>query len=192
MRSLDSSSPPRRILGLCGSLRARSFNLWALKAAAALMPARHVLEIAPLSGIPVYDADEQATGWPPCVLALAQAVRDSDGVLIASPEYNFSIPGGLKNVIDWLSRVPDQPFKARHVAIMGAATGPLGTARMQYELRKVLQSLEADVLAKPEVFIGMAASKFDEQGRLVDEATRGFVERLLEGLAVRIDRSSRR
>jgi chromate reductase len=191
MRGPESPSP-RRILGLCGSLRARSFNRLALRAAAESMPAEHVLEMAPLRGFPVYDADEQVTGWPPEVLSLAQAMRDSDGVLIASPEYNFSIPGGLKNVIDWLSRLPDQPFKSKPIAIMGAATGPLGTARMQYDLRKVLQSLDADVVSKPEVFIGMAASKFDEQGRLVDEATRGFVERLLQALAVRIDRSASR
>lgn len=172
----------RRILGLCGSLRAHSYNLAALRAAAELLPAGDALDIATVRGIPVYDADDQARGWPPAVLALAQSVRESDAMLICSPEYNFSIPGGLKNAIDWLSRLPEQPFKHKPVAIMGAATGPMGTARMQYDLRKVLQSLEADVPAKPEVFISHAASKFDEHGRLVDEATRNFVGLLLQAL----------
>jgi chromate reductase len=189
---LPSAATRRRVLGLCGSLRTRSYNLSALHAAAGLMPDGHTLEIATLHGIPVYDADEQTHGWPPAVLALADALRASDAVLIASPEYNFGIPGGLKNAIDWLSRLPEQPFKGKPVALIGAATGPLGTARMQYELRKVLQCLEADVLAKPEIFIGMAGTKFDDTGRLVDDTTRGFIAQALRGLAALAQRSEAR
>jgi chromate reductase len=185
-------APQRRVLGLCGSLRTRSHNLSALRAAAELMPDGHTLEIATLHGIPVYDADEQVRGFSPAVVALARALGECDAVLIASPEYNFGIPGGLKNAIDWLSRLPEQPFKGKPVAIIGAATGPLGTARMQYELRKVLQCLEADVLAKPEVFIGMAATKFDNAGRLVDDTTRGFIAQALRALAALMERSEAR
>jgi chromate reductase len=186
---LSALAPQRRVLGLCGSLRARSYNLGALHAAAELMPQGHTLEIATLRGIPVYNADDQAQGFPTAVEALAAALRGSDAVLIASPEYNFGIPGGLKNAIDWLSRLPEQPFKGKPVAIVGAATGSLGTARMQYELRKVLQCLEADVLGKPEVFIGMASAKFDDAGRLVDDDTRGFIAHALRGLAALVQRS---
>ena len=185
------TAPNRRVLGLCGSLRAQSFNMAALRAAAELMPSGVSLQIATLHGIPVYNGDDQAQDWPPAVQALADAIRASDGVLIASPEYNFSIPGGLKNALDWLSRLPDQPIKAMPVAILGAATGPVGTARMQYDLRKVLQFLEADVLLKPEVFIGHAASRFNETGRLVDAATRGFVADQMRAFVTLVERNRR-
>ena len=180
-----------RVLGLCGSLRAQSFNMAALRAAAELMPSGVSLQVATLHGIPVYNGDDQAQGWPPAVQSLADAIRASDGVLIASPEYNFSIPGGLKNALDWLSRLPDQPIKGMPVAILGAATGPVGTARMQYDLRKVLQFLEADVLLKPEVFIGHAASRFDDTGRLVDAATRGFVADQMRAFIALVERNRR-
>jgi chromate reductase len=102
-------------------------------------------------------------------------VRRADGVLIAAPEYNFSIPGGLKNVIDWLSRGDDQPFSMKPVAIFSASMGPLGGARVQYDLRKVLGSLSALMLPKPEVFIAMAHTKFDAEGRCTDEPTKKFL-----------------
>ncbi|NRF67725.1 NAD(P)H-dependent oxidoreductase [Aquincola sp. S2] len=165
----------RRVLGLCGSLRERSYNRAALDAAGELMPESAILAIGDFSDVPVYNADHQAAGWPAAVLALGDAVRHADAVLIASPEYNFSIPGGLKNALDWLSRLPEQPFKGKPVAIMGAATGPVGTARMQYDLRRVLQFLDAEVLQKPEIFIAHAATKVNADGRLVDETTRRFI-----------------
>ena len=183
--------PRCRVLGLCGSMRAQSFNMAALRAAAELMPSDVNLQIATLHGIPVYNGDDQAKGWPPALQALADAIRASDGVLIASPEYNFSIPGGLKNALDWLSRLPDQPIKGMPVAILGAATGPVGTARMQYDLRKVLQFLEGDVLLRPEVFIGHAASRFDDSGRLVDAATRGFVADQMRAFIALVERNRR-
>ncbi|HKX41115.1 MAG TPA: NADPH-dependent FMN reductase [Burkholderiaceae bacterium] len=163
------------VAGLCGSLRARSYNRTALEAAGALMPAGMRLRIESFAQLPVYNPDDQAGGWPPGLLALGDALRDADAVLIASPEYNFGIPGGLKNAIDWLSRLPDQPFKNKPVAILGASPGPVGTVRMQYDLRRTLHYLDAHVLLKPEVFIGHAPTKFDEQGRLVDETTRKFL-----------------
>ena len=173
------TAPRHRVLGLCGSLRAQSFNMAALRAAAELMPVGVSLQIATLHGIPVYNGDDQSQGWPPAVQVLADAIRTSDGVLIASPEYNFSIPGGLKKALDWLSRLPDQPIKGMPVAILGAATGPVGTARMQYDLRKVLLYLNALVLAKPEVFCGMAQTKFDAAGKCTDDVTRKFATDLM-------------
>ncbi|HUG21904.1 NADPH-dependent FMN reductase [Piscinibacter sp.] len=189
--SQPAASTPRRVLALCGSLRARSYNRSALNAAAEQMPAGTTLQLGSLLGIPIYNADDQSQGWPPAVPALAEAVRACDAVLIASPEYNFSIPGGLKNALDWLSRLPDPPFKGKPVALMGAATGPLGTARMQYDLRRVLQFLEADVLQKPEIFIGHAATKFDDAGRLVDDTTRRFIGDQMRALIELVERNRR-
>lgn len=182
---------PPAILGLCGSLRARSYNHQALLAAGEALPGGHLVGITTARGIPLYDADEQDEGYPDAVQKLAGQIRAADGVLIASPEYNFSIPGGLKNALDWLSRLPEQPFRAKPVAILGAATGPVGTARMQYDLRRVLQFLDADVLPKPEVFIAHAASRFNAEGRLVDEATRGFVAAQMQAFLAWIGRSRR-
>ena len=163
------------VLGLCGSLRMASYNGFALEAAAQAMPAGMAMQRGSFARLPIYDADDQAIAWPEDVLVLGEQVRAADAVLICSPEYNFSVPGGLKNALDWLSRLPDQPFRGKPVAIMGAATGPVGTARMQYDLRKILHFLEASVLLKPEVFIGGAQAKFDAQGALIDEATRKFI-----------------
>jgi chromate reductase len=188
---MTSTSQGARIVALCGSLRAASYNHMALKAAGELLAGARLDEILLPRGIPIYDADEQAAGWPASVTSMADAIRQADGVLIASPEYNFSIPGGLKNALDWLSRLPDQPFKGKPVALLGAATGPLGTARVQYDLRRVLQFLEADVLLKPEVFIGQCASRFDAEGRLTDEATRKFLEAQMQAFVRLIGRSKR-
>jgi chromate reductase len=164
------------IVGLCGSLRAASLNHMALKLAGEMMPASMTLEIAEWRDIPVFDGDVFAHGLPAPVAALRERIRRADAVLIATPEYNFSVPGGLKNVLDWISRGDDQPFAMKPVAMLTASPGPLGGARVQYDLRKVMLFLNSMVLAKPEVFIGMAATKFDAgTGACTDETTRKFV-----------------
>ena len=163
------------VLGICGSLRAKSFNRSALLAAAELMPAGMQMTVADYADVPLFNQDVQDKGIPEAVMRLAQQIREADALLIASPEYNFSISGVLKNAIDWLSRVPAPPFKDKPVAILSATMGPLGGARQQYELRKVLGSQDALVLVKPEVFIGQAQTKFDAEGKLTDAATRKAV-----------------
>ncbi len=163
------------ILGLCGSLRKASINHAALRLAGERMPAGMTLDIADWRDVPVFDGDVLAQGLPPSVAALRERVRQADGVLIATPEYNFSVPGGLKNVLDWLSRGDDQPFALKPVAMLSASPGPLGGARVQYDLRKVMLFLNAAVLVKPEVFIGSAGAKFDAQGQCTDDTTRKFV-----------------
>ena len=163
------------IVGLCGSLRKASLNRSALRLAGELMPASMKLDIVDWREVPVFDGDVLTQGLPPAVAALKERIRRADGVVIATPEYNFSVPGGLKNVIDWLSRGDDQPWAHKPVAILSATPGPLGGARMQYDLRKVMLFLNAMPLVKPEVFIGMAAGKFDAEGRCTDEGTRKFV-----------------
>ena len=163
---------PIRVLGICGSLRRASYNHMALRAAAQLMPEGMTLMEADLSDVPLYCQDIEDAGLPPAVARLQADLLAADAVLIASPEYNFSVTGVLKNSIDWLSRTKPQPFKDKPVAILSATQGPVGGARNQYDLRKIMGCLEAIVMPKPEVFINFCHTKFDAQGQLTDEATR--------------------
>ncbi|MEJ8853630.1 NAD(P)H-dependent oxidoreductase [Variovorax robiniae] len=169
MTSLD-------IVGLCGSLRAASLNRMALKLAATSLPTGMHMEIIEWRDVPPFNADDLAAqGMPAAVVALRERIRRADGVVIATPEYNYSIPGMLKNAIDWISRGEDQPFSQKPVAILSVTPGPRGGARVQYDLRKVLLFVNAMTLVKPEVFIGDAAAKFDATGLCTDDPTRRVV-----------------
>jgi chromate reductase, NAD(P)H dehydrogenase (quinone) len=170
------------VLGISGSLRKGSYNSMALRAAQKLAPAGMRIDIADIGAIPLYNDDVRLAGEPPPVAELKAKVRAADAVLIVTPEYNFSIPGVLKNTLDWLSRPPEPPFTGKPVAIMGASPGPVGTARVQYDLRKVLVFLDAFTVNKPEVFISFAQNKFDAQGDLTDEPTAKFMTELLVSL----------
>lgn len=163
------------IVGICGSLRAGSINRMAMNLAGELMPEGMTLRTAEIRDVPMFDSDELASGMPAAVASLREQIRNADGVVIATPEYNFSIPGVLKNALDWISRGEDQPFAYKPVAIISAAPGPVGGARVQYDLRRVMLFMNAQVLAKPEVFIAGAVGKFDAQGVCTDEMTRKFV-----------------
>jgi chromate reductase len=173
-----------KVLGISGSLRQSSFNTAALRAAQELAP--EGVEITIFEGlreIPPYDDDVRlGTGYPPPVAAFRAAVKAADALLFAMPEYNYSVPGVLKNAIDWASRPPEQPFDAKPFAVMGAATGLFGTARGQHELRRIVTGLNGYVLNKPEVCISQAATRFDAAGRLTDETTRALVAQLVAGL----------
>lgn len=175
------AEPRLKVLGVCGSLRKASFNMAALKACAELAPPGMSLAIADISDIPMYNQDVFDQGMPDAVKRFRAEVAAADGLLIASPEYNFSVSAPLKNAIDWGSRAPNQVFQDKPVAIFSAAVGPLGGARVQYDLRRILAQLWGHVLPRPEVFIGMAPGKFDAQGRLTDETTRKFLSDLLLG-----------
>jgi chromate reductase len=177
-----------RVLGVSGSLRKASFNSAALRAAQGLAPAGMTIDIAEIGDIPLYNEDVRSAGLPPSVERFRAEIAGADALLVVSPEYNFSIPGVLKNAIDWASRPPDQPFNEKPVAIMGASGGPLGTARAQYDLRKVLYGLNAFVLNKPEVFIREAGTKFDAAGNLTDATTKEFIGKLLVSLAAWTER----
>lgn len=170
------------VLGISGSLRQGSYNLMALRAAQKLAPAGMEITIADISRIPLYNDDIRQAGDPAPVKELKAQVRAADAILLVTPEYNFSVPGVLKNVLDWMSRPPEPPFDGKVVAIMGAGGGPLGTARAQYDLRKILVYMNTFTVNKPEVFIGNAASKFNAQGELTDEATAKFITDLLVSL----------
>lgn len=163
------------VLGICGSLRAASLNRAALALAAASMPEGMQLHFGALDEIPLFNGDLLAQGLPAPVAQLREAIRAADAVLIASPEYNFSIPGVLKNALDWVSRGADQPFAGKPVAMLSASMGMLGGVRMQYDLRKSLLFLEPHILVKPEVFIGAAHTKFTPDGDCIDAGTRQIV-----------------
>jgi chromate reductase len=169
-----------KILAITGALRKGSTNTALLRAVKKLAPEGMEIDIVTLHGIPLYDGDLEAErGLPDSVVKLKERVRAADAVIIATPEYNFSIPGVLKNATDWLSR-DGNPFKGKRVGVMGASGGPIGTARSQYHLRQNLQGLEAIVMPKPEVFVTNSASKFDKNGDLNDEPTRKAIENWLK------------
>src|SRR5215467_3806913 len=174
------------VLTICGSLRKGSYNAMLQRTLPDLAPAGMRFSAAPsFASIPLYNADIQnTTGFPAEVNALADAIRAADGVIIISPEYNFSIPGGLKNAIDWVSRLQNQPFAGKPIAIQSASPGPLGGARVQYDLRRMMVFLDGRTLNKPEIFVGSCASKFDEKtGKLLDETTRNLIKQQLDAFA---------
>jgi chromate reductase len=171
-----------RILGIAGSLRRESYNRAALRAAIELAPEDATVESFELDGIPGFNQDDERNP-PPTVVELKRRVRAADALLIVTPEYNYSIPGVLKNAIDWGSRpYGDSAWTGKPVAIMGASVGVLGTARAQYHLRQVFVFLNMLALNQPEVMIGNAATRFDDNGKLTDETSRGLVRKLLENL----------
>jgi chromate reductase len=165
------------IVTLCGSARTDSYNAALIRALPNLSSG--VLDFKPgpsVADIPIYDGDlERTSGLPSAVVSLVGAIREADGVLIATPEHNYSIPGGLKNLLDWVSRAPNQPFAKKPVLIQSVSAGPMGGVRMQHHLRQVMVFLDARVMARPEVFIGPAGQKFDEAGQIIDKATREAV-----------------
>jgi len=181
-----------KVLGICGSLRKKSFNMAALRAAGELMPPGMSLHITSIADLPMYNQDVFDAGLPDPVKRFRTEVAQADGVLIASPEYNFSVTAPLKNAIDWASRPPDQPWQDKPIAIFSAAPGPVGGARVQYDLRRILGQIWGHVLPRPEVFIGNAAAKFDADLRLTDETTRKFLTDQLVGFRAWILRMQRK
>ncbi|QPC43741.1 NAD(P)H-dependent oxidoreductase [Kaustia mangrovi] len=169
-----STQTPFKIIALSGSLRAGSYNTALLHAALELAPAGLDIEIADISDIPFYNGDVQARGFPAPLEALGAKIADADAVLFATPEYNYSVPGVLKNAIDWLSRLNPQPLENKPIGMVGASMGNMGTSRAQYHLRQILVFLNAPAMNRPEVFVGAAHTKFDEAGKLVDGDTRKF------------------
>ncbi|MGD9616971.1 MAG: NADPH-dependent FMN reductase [Alphaproteobacteria bacterium] len=178
-----SDSGTISILGICGSLRRFSYNMAALRAAIALKPANMTVTVADISQIPLYNEDVRERGYPPPVETLRRQIAEADALLFACPEYNYSMTGVLKNAIDWASRPPDQPFAGKPCAIMGASIGMIGTARAQYDLRRSCVFLDMHPLNRPEVMIGQAQNRFDADGNLTDDATKGFIRDLMESLA---------
>lgn len=175
-----------KILGISGSLRAKSYNTAALKALHELLPPGVSLIEADISEIPLYSEDVREQGWPPAVERLRKQIEQADAIIFSTPEYNYSVPGVLKNAIDWASRPPQQPFAGKPAAIMGASPGAIGTARAQYHLRQIGVFLDLQFINKPEVMIGGAAERFDANGKLTHEATRDFLKTMVTALVERV------
>ena len=174
--------PDFSILGILGSLRKASFNRHALVAAQALVPAGAALEIFELEGIPPFNQDQEKQP-PTRVTELKAKVRAADAILFATPDYNYSIPGVLKNAIDWASRpYGDNAWQGKPVAVMGASVGILGSARAQYHLRQCFVFLNMYPVNQPEVLIASAAQRFNERGELTDETSRELIRKLLAEL----------
>jgi chromate reductase len=175
-------SQPIRILGIAGSLRRASYNRAALRAATRLVPEGVTLDVFELDGIPGFNQDQE--GNPPAqVVELKERIRQADAILIVTPEYNYSVPGVLKNAIDWASRpYGDSAWDGKPAAIMGASVGTIGTARAQYHLRQIFVFLNMFPINQPEVMIGSAHERFDAQGNLTDETTKKFIRQLLQNL----------
>lgn len=171
-----------KIVALSGSLRAASYNTASIKAAAELAADRAEIELLDISTLPLYNQELDGDHAPAAVFELAEKIRAADAVLFATPEYNYSIPGLLKNAIDWLSRQKPQPFAGKPAAIMSSSMGVMGGVRAQYHLRQILVYLDLHLVNKPEVMIGSAHQRFDEQGILTDETTREFVGDLVDAL----------
>lgn len=171
-----------RVIGISGSLRQRSYNSALLRAAVELAPEGVVVEIADISDVPLYNGDLETNEQPAAVQAFRAQIKASDAVLFATPEYNYSFSGVLKNAIDWASRPSSEAiFSGKPVAIMGAG-GRFGTVRAQLQLRQVLMHLNAMTLNRPEVMIPMAWEHFDNEGRLMNEQSRTQLQNLLIAL----------
>src|SRR5215218_8111404 len=175
-------SRPVRILGIAGSLRHESYNRAALRAATQLVPEGASLDIFELDGIPGFNQDDEQN--PPAKIAeLKRRIREADAILFVTPEYNYSVPGVLKDAIDWASRpYGDSAWNGKPAAIMGASIGAIGTARAQYHLRQMFVFLNMFPTNQPEVMIGNASERFDAAGNLTDDTTKDFIRKLLQTL----------
>jgi chromate reductase len=180
-----------RILGIAGSLRAGSLNRALLRAAAELAPPELAIETFDLAAVPLYNGDVEASGDPPGVAALKQAIAAADGVLMATPEYNHGVPGVMKNAVDWASRPPGQAaLGGKPVGLIGASPGITGTARGQSQLRQAFEFTNSYCMPQPELLVFKAHEKFDESGRLVDAATAQYLQRYLAAFAAWVARFS--
>ncbi len=171
-----------RILGVVGSLRRASYNRGLMRAAIELGLPEVEIEVFDLGEFPPFNQDQELDP-PDVVQRFKETIRASDALLIATPEYNYGVPGVLKNAIDWASRpYAENPFADKPVGLMGATIGLAGTVRSQLALRQTFVFLNAHPLSQPEVLVTFAEAKFDADGNLIDEETRGYVRDLLEAL----------
>jgi chromate reductase len=179
-----------KLLALSGSLRAGSYNTALARAFAAQAPAGTTIELvdpADIGAFPLFNQDVEQSAFPANVAAMKDRIKAADGVVVVTPEYNRSIPGVLKNFIDWTSRpYGDSAWKGKHVLVAGATGGPIGTALAQYALKQVFAYLDARVVGQPEFYAGMAAQKFDGNGALTDEDTKKHIDAALAELIGRI------
>ncbi len=180
---MSTTSPTIKLSGISGSLRKNSYNSWLLQNIPDLLPKGMQLQVVNFHTLPLYNADLDKPAKPerPAeVVEFREQLAEADGIIIVSPEYNFSIPGGLKNAFDWGSRGEDSPLLNKPVSLMGVSTGLWGTVKMQLAFLPVFQAMQMPVVQGPEVLIAEAKDKFDASGKLTDEATRKIVQQHLE------------
>ena len=179
---------PLRILGFAGSLRRGSYNRALLRASQELAPEGMAIEAFDLLEVPLYNGDVEAEGDPPGVARFKQAIRDADGVLMVTPEYNHGVPGVMKNAIDWASRPPQGAALARKpVALIGASPGITGSARGQSQLRQAFEFTNSYCMPQPEYLLFKAHEKIDAGGRLTDEPSREYLVKFLTAFSAWIE-----
>ncbi len=171
-----------KILAVSGSLRKGSYNSAALRAAQEVAPAGVTIEIADISDIPMYNDDVRSAGLPASCQRLRAQMAAADAVLFAVPEYNYAVASPLKNAFDWVSRPPDQPLNMKAVGLISASGGPLGGVRAQYAMRHMLIATNSFCVNNPQVVIGAAQTKFDENGKFNDQMGRDLIKQLIESL----------
>lgn len=187
-----SQDRPLTVVAFAGSLRQGSYNRALLRAAQEVAPPRMTLSIVEIDEVPLYNGDVEQQGDPEPVARFKQAIREADGLLIATPEYNHGVPGVTKNAIDWASRPPRQsPLDGKPVAILGASPGITGTARGQSQLRQAFEFTNSYCMPQPEILVYKAHEKFDAEGRLTDEKTRAFLGKFLLAFGEWIQRFKR-
>jgi chromate reductase len=184
-----SAPSPIKLLGISGSLRTRSYNSGALSVIGSVLPEDTEFEVARLTRLPFYNADVEQRGFPAEVESFRRKVAAADALIFAVPEYNFSVPGVLKNALEWLSRPPDSPTNGKPCAVFGASVSPLGTARGQFHFRHICVSLNMIPVNTPHVDITNAKTKFDAEGLLIDQASVDLIRQLvgeLRNLTIRL------
>jgi chromate reductase, NAD(P)H dehydrogenase (quinone) len=180
MEPIMSQERDLAVLAFAGSLRRGSYNRALLRAAREVAPAGMTISIFEINDVPLYNADVEAAGDPDPVARFKQAIREADGLLIATPEYNHGVPGVTKNAVDWASRPPRQsPLDGKPVAILGASPGVTGSARGQSQLRQAFEFTNSYCMPQPEILVYRAHEKFDAEGRLTDEKTREYLGKFL-------------
>lgn len=171
-----------KFLAISGSVRKGSLNTSLLRAAAELVPEGVTMDIRTLDGIELLDPNTLENGFPDIINKLAVEVKQADALVLASPEFNYSVTAAMKNVIDWLSIHPEKPLKNKPTAMMSASPSGLGGARAQYQLRQMLIYPDAKVLGVPEVMVGNAFERFTTQGELTDENSRALIKEQMQVL----------
>ena len=179
-----ATQSPIKLLGISGSIRKQSYNSGALRSIPSLLPDGMTFEVAELAGVPFYNADVEQTGFPDAVKEFRARVAGADALIFAVPEYNFSLPGVLKNALEWLSRPTNPPVNGKPCAVFGASVSPLGTARGQFHFRHVCVSLNMVAVNVPHVDITNAKTKFDAQSQLTDTASLDALRQLLQELKI--------
>jgi chromate reductase len=177
-----SAPSPIKLLGISGSLRAQSYNSGALSVVGSVLPEGMEFDVASLAELPFYNADVEQRGFPAAVESFRRRVAAADALIFAVPEYNFSVPGVLKNALEWLSRPPNSPANGKPCAIFGASVSPLGTARGQFHFRHICVSLNMIPVNAPHVDITNAKTKFDAQGQLIDQESVDLIRQLVDEL----------